>query len=75
MKDTSVTNDFFYYSFVKNDISKVPLTLDNVITILPHVGSLINAKYEVYIKNGIRTAWNILKCFNDVIFLITNPPL
>jgi hypothetical protein len=71
MKDLSVSNDFFYHSLVKNDITKVPLTLDNVITILPHVSDLINSKYEVYIKNGIKTAWNILKCFNDVtIFVI-----
>ncbi len=66
MKDASVTNDFFNFAFVKNDINKVPLTLDNVITILPHVVSLINSKYEVYVKNGIKAAWNILKCFNDV---------
>ena len=66
MKDLSVTNDFFYYSIIKNDISKVPLTLDNVVTILPHVLNLITAKYEIYIKNGIRTAWSLLKCFNDV---------
>jgi hypothetical protein len=66
MKDLSVSNDFFYHSLVKNDITKVPLTLDNVITILPHVQNLINSKYEVYIKNGVRTAWNIMRCFSDV---------
>lgn len=66
MKDLSVSNDFFYYSLVKNDINKVPLTLDNVITILPHIMSLINSKYEVYIKTGIKSAWNILKSFSDV---------
>ncbi len=66
MKDLSVANDFFYYCFVKNDITKVPLTLDNVITILPHVSQLLNSKYDVYIKNGVRTAWNVLKYFNDV---------
>jgi hypothetical protein len=67
MKDLSVTNDFFYHSIIKNDISKLPLTLDHVVTILPHVLSLITAKYEIYIKNGVRTAWNVLKCFSDVI--------
>lgn len=66
MKDLSVCNDFFYYAFIKNDISKVPLTLDNVISILPHVQMLINSKYDTYIKNGIKSAWNILKCFHDV---------
>lgn len=67
MKDLAVTNDFFYYSFIKNDISKVPLTLDNVVVILPLVIQLLNSKYEVYIRNGVRTAWNILKYFSDVL--------
>ena len=66
MKDPSVSNDFFYYCFVKNDITKVPLTMDNVISILPHVVGLINSKYDAYVKNGIKTAWNVLKYFNDV---------
>jgi hypothetical protein len=66
MKDPAVSNDFFYYSFIKNDITKVPLTMDNVITIIPHLNQLINSKYDVYVKNGIKTAWNILKYFNDV---------
>lgn len=65
MKDLSVANDFFYYSLVKNDINKVPITLDNVLTILPHITQLIGSKYDVYIKNGIKSAWNILKCFSD----------
>lgn len=66
MKDPAVSNDFFYYCFVKNDITKVPLTMDNVITIMPHVIQLTNSKYDVYLKNGINTAWNILKFFHDV---------
>jgi hypothetical protein len=66
MKDPAVSNDFFYYCFVKNDITKVPLTMDNVITIMPHVILLINSKYDVYVKNGIKTAWNIVKFFHDV---------
>jgi hypothetical protein len=71
MKDPSVSNDFFYYSLIKNNINKVPLTLDNAITILPHILTLINKNYEVYIKTGVNSAWNILKCFNDVKNYIT----
>lgn len=66
MKDPAVSNDFFYHSLIKNDINKVPLTLDNVNAIMPLIIQLINSKYEVYIKNGIRSAWSILKCFHDV---------
>jgi hypothetical protein len=69
MKDLPVTNDFFYYCFVKNDITKVPLTLDNVVVVLPHVSQLLSSKYEVYTRNGIRTAWNILKYFSDVFYV------
>jgi hypothetical protein len=66
MKDLSVSNDVFYHSMIKNDISKIPLTLDHIITLLPLVYALINSKYDVYVKNGVRTAWNILKCIYDV---------
>jgi hypothetical protein len=40
--------------------------MDNLIIILPHVIILITSKYDAYVKNGIKTAWNILKYFNDV---------
>lgn len=70
MKDMTVTNDFLSYSLVKNDINKVPLTLDNVITILPHINTLVISKYDIYVKNGVKTAWNILKCFNDVLIIL-----
>lgn len=66
MKDASVINDFAYYALVKNDITKVPLTLDNVIMLLPHAITLMDSKYDVYIKNGIKAIWEILKCFQDV---------
>ena len=66
MKDSSVVNDFCYYAIVKNDITKVPLTLDNVITLLPHIITLMESKYDIYIKNGIKATWEILKCFQEV---------
>jgi len=72
MKDASVSNDFFYYCFVKNDISKIPLTMDNVITIMPHVAGLINSKYDPYVKNGVRAASNILNNFNERIISVKN---
>lgn len=75
MKDLSVSNDFFNYSLIKNDINKVPLTLDNVISILPHIASLISSKYEVYIKNGVKSSWNILKCFSHRIVSMKNVPI
>jgi|LauGreDrversion4_2_1035121.scaffolds.fasta_scaffold2133722_2 hypothetical protein len=66
MKDVSVLMDFFSNSFARDDIEKLPLTLDHSIMILPLALQLINAKYGPYIKTGLKAGTNILKTFYEV---------
>ena len=66
MKDTALANDVFYHAIIKSDLEKTPITLDNVITILPIVLNLINSKYDVHWINGIRTAHKLLQCIYEV---------
>jgi len=67
MKDSALANDVFYHAIIKSDLEKTPITLDNVITLLPMVLNLINSKYDVHWINGIRTAHKLLQCIYDVI--------
>ena len=69
MKDSALANDVFYHAIIKSDLEKTPITLDNVITLLPMVLNLINSKYDVHWINGIRTAHKLLQCIHDVIYL------
>ena len=66
MKEISVLMDFFSNSFAREDIEKLPLTLDHAIMILPLTIQLINAKYAPYIKTGLKTGINMLKTFYEV---------
>lgn len=66
MKDPSVSNDFFNYAFLKNDLSKVNLKYDHAILIFPLIINMINSKYDVYFKNGVKMSWMILKLYYDV---------
>jgi len=66
MKDTALANDVFYHAIIKSDLEKTPITLDNVITILPIVLNLINSKYDVHWINGIRSAHKLLQCIYEV---------
>jgi hypothetical protein len=70
MKDLSVCNDFFNYAFLKNDFDKLHLKYDHAIAILPLIITLINSKYDIYFKNGVKTAWVILKLYYDVKYLL-----
>ena len=66
MKDISVINDFFTYAIIaRGDISKIPFTLDHSISLLPHVLTLINSKYEAYSRTGCKVGMIFLKLLND----------
>ena len=70
MKDISVINDFFTFAIIaRGDISKIPFTLDHSISLLPHVLTLINSKYEAYSKTGCKVGMIFLKLLNDKIIL------
>jgi len=64
INDPSVTMDVFNATFA-DGFSLNSLTLDHAIVILPLALSLVKAKYESYIKTGIRTMENIFKKFSE----------
>ena len=68
MKDVSVTKDFFLYGIItRDDISKIPFTLDNAVTVLPHVLNLLKSKFDVYWKIACKTGIIFLKIFMEKI--------
>ena len=66
MKDQSVSNDFLHYFINKNDLNKISLTLDNVLSILPHVFAQLNLKYDNYQGTSLKSARMLLNCVNEV---------
>jgi len=68
MKDNSVINDFFNFGILgREDIYKVPFTLDHGLSLIPHISNLINSKYEPYCLNGIKTGLIFLRILNEKI--------
>ena len=48
LKDYSVVKDFFYYAIIgRQDITKIPLTLDSALIMLPYVNILLKSKIDV----------------------------
>jgi hypothetical protein len=72
MKDMTVENDFFTNAFIRDDISKIPLTLDHAIGFIPHIKSLIGSRYDQHNKTGCKTAIVMLKLMSEKIFMIKN---
>jgi len=67
MKDQTVTNDFLHYYINKNDMQKISLTLDNVVSLMPHVKAQLNSKYDVYQVCALKSSKIILNCISEVI--------
>lgn len=66
MKDISVINDFYNFIFLREDILKIPFTLDNIYTMLQHINSLTGSKYEYHRSIGCKAGIIVLKLFQDV---------
>ena len=68
LKDYSVIKDFFYYAIIsREDITKIPLTLDSATVMLPYVYILMKSKVDVYWKTACRTGMTFLKIFMEKI--------
>ena len=68
LKDYSVIKDFFYYAIVtRNDITKIPLTLDSAIILLPYVYIFMKSKIDTYWKTACRAGMAFLKIFMEKI--------
>jgi hypothetical protein len=67
LKDLGVINDVFNYFFIKTELHKIDVRTDDIINIFPMILQMISSKYDIYFKNGILSAWKILKLYYDII--------
>ena len=68
LKDDSVIKDFFYYAIIsREDIARIPLTLDSAAIMLPYVNILMKSKIDVYWKTACRAGMTFLKIFTEKI--------
>lgn len=70
MKDLAVMNDFYNYAFKREDINKIPFTLDQALCMLPNMIKLINSKYENFCVNGCKSTLILLRIMFEKIALI-----
>jgi hypothetical protein len=60
--DLGVINDFFTYAFIgRSDISKIPITIEQSLILLPYVKNLINNKINAYNITGCKTGMIFIK--------------
>lgn len=67
LKDISVQNDLFNYSLIKTELNRININAGDAISLFPMIMNLINSKYAIYFKNGILSAWKILKYYYEEI--------
>ena len=68
LKDDSVIKDFFYYAIIsREDIARIPLTIDSAAIMLPYVNVLMKSKIDVYWKTACRAGMTFLKIFTEKI--------
>ena len=66
--DLSVINDFFTYAFVgRNDIAKIPISLEQSLILLPYVKNLINNQYNAYNITGCKTGMIFIKILFEIV--------
>ena len=71
LKDYSIVKDFFYYAIIsREDITKIPLTLDSASVLLPYVYILMKSKIDVYWVTACRAGMTFLKIFMEKIDII-----
>ena len=68
LKDYSVIKDFFYYAIItRDDITKIPLTLDSATVMLPYVYIFMKSRVDIYWKTACRAGMAFLKIFMEKI--------
>ena len=67
LKDLGVQNDLFNYALIKTDINNLDINSNDVISFFPIILNMVSSHYDIYFKNGILTAWKVLKLYYEVI--------
>ena len=67
LNDLGLSNDVLNYAFIQTDLKKIDIRSEDVLILFPSIIKMINSKYDIYFKNGVLSAWKILKLYYDVI--------
>jgi hypothetical protein len=69
-KDLGVANDFFNFAFMKNEINKDYLKLDDSVAILSLVTGLVKSQHESNFKTGIKMVCMFFDMYSNTIKMV-----
>ena len=67
LNDLGVINDVINFAFLKTELKFMDVRSKEILILFPAIIKMCKSKYEWYFKNGILTAWKILKYLGSVI--------
>ena len=73
--DLGVINDIINFAFIKTEIKYMDVRSKEILVLFPSVIKMCKSKYEWYFRNGILTAWKILKYLGNVIIQLKQSQL
>ena len=73
--DLGVINDVINFAFIKTEIKYMDVRSKEILVLFPSVIKMCKSKYEWYFRNGILTAWKILKYLENVIIQLKQSQL
>lgn len=65
--DLAILNDLYNFAFIKTELNYIDIRTDDLIIIFPSIHEMCSSKYDMYFKNGVLTAWKLLKLYKDII--------
>ena len=80
LSDLGIINDIVNFSFIKTELKYMDVRSKEIVVLFPSIIKMCKSKYDIYFKNGILTAWKILKYLSNVIiqakqYQLLNPGL
>ena len=67
LNDLGVINDVINFAFIKTELKYMDVRSKEILILFPAIMKMIKSKYAWHFKNGILTAWKILKYLGNVI--------
>ena len=67
LNDLGIINDIINFAFIKTELKYMDVRSKEILILFPSIIKMCKSKYEGYFKNGILTAWKVLKYLGSVI--------
>ena len=67
LNDLGIINDIINFAFIKTELKYMDVRSKEILILFPSIIKMVRSKYDWYFKNGILTAWKILKYLGSVI--------